>query len=465
MNPLLDAALGYAARGIPVYPVHWPRPTPGGDALGCSCHRGAACDRPAKHPLVRHGVNDATTDPGQLQGWWRRWPTANLGLATGVVFDALDVDDPAGLAALRQLARTAELQFLGPVVATGGGGWHIWFRPTGLGNRPPRGLAEVDWRGKGGSVLAPPSRHNSGQPYRWLRGLDQAPLPMVPAALRALLAPDRPTTTGPADPTRAAALGHRYGRQVLAGELAALGRATPGYRNRTLNACAFKVYRYVASGLLDDHEVTVAFTTVALAIGLDRAEIGRTLASARTAGLANPAPSRPDPATAARRTGHDRPLDLPDKRRRRPVARRGRVHPVLRRPASAGPGQPRATRPGLAVAGGHRRHHRGRAADRAGRQTRRRQGRLPMDASRVVLGRVGRLQHRPRPQRPVAQLVFAMAPVALVLTTHLLMQQVSWRRPTSNRPAVHKAGPNPHTRIRRPSGPYVSRHLRIKVHR
>jgi hypothetical protein len=34
------------------------------------------------------------------------------------------------------------------------------------------------------------------------------------------------------------------------------------------------------------------------------------------------------------------------------------------------------------------------------------------------------------PNRPVAQLVFAMAPVALVLTTHLLMQQVVWRRAT-----------------------------------
>jgi Protein of unknown function (DUF2637) len=32
------------------------------------------------------------------------------------------------------------------------------------------------------------------------------------------------------------------------------------------------------------------------------------------------------------------------------------------------------------------------------------------------------------PDRPVAQLVFAMAPIALVLTTHLLMQQVGWRR-------------------------------------
>jgi hypothetical protein len=40
------------------------------------------------------------------------------------------------------------------------------------------------------------------------------------------------------------------------------------------------------------------------------------------------------------------------------------------------------------------------------------------------------------PERPVARLVFAMAPVALVLTTHLLMQQVSWRPPRSGRPAA-----------------------------
>jgi hypothetical protein len=50
------------------------------------------------------------------------------------------------------------------------------------------------------------------------------------------------------------------------------------------------------------------------------------------------------------------------------------------------------------------------------------------------------------PDRPVAQLVFAMAPVALVLTTHLLMQQVGWRRPTSGPPApiaAQHAGPEP----------------------
>jgi Bifunctional DNA primase/polymerase, N-terminal len=298
MSALLDAALAYATRDIPVYPVHWPRRIPGRASLACSCRRGATCDRPAKHPLVRHGVKDATTHAARIGRWWRRWPQANVGLATGIVFDVLDIDGPAGLAALGELQGAAGPRLGGPLVATGGGGWHVWFTPTGLGNRPPHGLAHVDWRGKGGCVLAPPSRHISGGTYRWLVGLDQAPLAEVPAALRVRLDPDPPTTARPAGTVGLDPAGHPYGRRVLAAELAALGRATPGQRNHTLNRTAFKVYRYVAGGVLDEQDVTLAFTTAALAIGLDRAEIGRTLASARTAGLANPrtVPAPPDPS-------------------------------------------------------------------------------------------------------------------------------------------------------------------------
>ena len=50
------------------------------------------------------------------------------------------------------------------------------------------------------------------------------------------------------------------------------------------------------------------------------------------------------------------------------------------------------------------------------------------------------------PDRPVAQLVFAMAPVALVLTTHLLMQQAGWHRGTTDLTGpmpVPEAGPQP----------------------
>jgi hypothetical protein len=295
MTALLDAALSYAARGIPVYPVHWPGRSAGGASLGCSCPRGRYCDRPAKHPLVRHGVKDATIGAAQLERWWQRWPQANIGLATGIVFDALDVDGLAGMATLREHLPTVGRRHPGPLVATGGGGWHYWHAPTGLGNRPPRGLAHVDWRGLGGCVLAPPSRHASGGRYRWLRTLDQAPLPEVPAALRALLEPTR----GPASPPstfRPAELGHPYAQQALAAELATLQQARPRSRNRTLNRCAFKIYRYVAGGLLDEEEVTTALTSVAISIGLGAAEVRRTLVSARTAARGFPRglpPARP----------------------------------------------------------------------------------------------------------------------------------------------------------------------------
>jgi Bifunctional DNA primase/polymerase, N-terminal len=294
LSSLLDAALAYAARGIPVYPIHWPRPAPGRTSLACSCPHGRSCDRPAKHPLVWHGVKDASRDPAQLARWWQRWPQANIGLATGIVFDALDVDGLQGMAALRQQLPTVGRRHPGPLVATGGGGWHYWYAPSGLGNRPPRGRTHVDWRGLGGSVLAPPSRHLSGGRYRWLRTLDQAPLPEVPPGLGALLEPQQPPAS-PSLSTRPAELDHPYAQQALAAELAILHQARPRSRNRTLNRCAFKVYRYVAGGLLDEEETTTALTTVARSLGLGAAEVRRTLASARTAACAFPRGLPPAP--------------------------------------------------------------------------------------------------------------------------------------------------------------------------
>jgi Protein of unknown function (DUF2637) len=51
------------------------------------------------------------------------------------------------------------------------------------------------------------------------------------------------------------------------------------------------------------------------------------------------------------------------------------------------------------------------------------------------------------PDRPVAQLVFAMAPVALVLSTHLLMQQAGWHGSAPGRSTAplteQPAGPEP----------------------
>jgi hypothetical protein len=64
--------------------------------------------------LTPHGLKDATSDPTQLTRWWRRWPQANIGLVTGERADVLDVDGPAGRAALRRFAAGQDLSWTGP---------------------------------------------------------------------------------------------------------------------------------------------------------------------------------------------------------------------------------------------------------------------------------------------------------------------------------------------------------------
>ncbi|MEV6495170.1 bifunctional DNA primase/polymerase, partial [Actinoplanes sp. NPDC051633] len=178
----LTAALAYARHGIPVLPVH----TPAADG-GCSCGR-EDCDRPGKHPRLRHGLTDASTDPRLIEMWWAQWPEANVGLRTGVVMDVADVDSVEGWHSLCHLLGGS--MPAGPQVRTGGGGWHFWFRPMGHGNRV-RLLPGVDWRGTGGYVVAPPSRHARGSGYTWVFGPGYL-LPVAPPALRDLVAGPEP---------------------------------------------------------------------------------------------------------------------------------------------------------------------------------------------------------------------------------------------------------------------------------
>jgi hypothetical protein len=51
---------------------------------------------PGKHPLTRHGLHDATADPGVIRRWWTRWPQANVGIRTGAASGLLviDIDGP-----------------------------------------------------------------------------------------------------------------------------------------------------------------------------------------------------------------------------------------------------------------------------------------------------------------------------------------------------------------------------------
>jgi hypothetical protein len=270
----LEAALAYARHGIPVLPVY--EPAPGG---GCSCDQGPRCPSPGKHPRLRHGLTDAGTDPRRIELWWHRWPGAGVALRTGIVMDVADVDSEEGRHGLRHLL-DGEMP-TGPQVRTGSGGRHFWFRPTGFGNRV-RLLPGLDWRGVGGYVVAPPSRHPRGD-YRWVRG-PAAPLPEGSSTLRALI-------EGPAiPPVPARAITHpgRYASAALAAESGRVARARAGTRNDTLNRAAFALGRLVGAGLLDQGDVVRELDAAARFAGLGRAETRRTIHSGLTAGRRAP---------------------------------------------------------------------------------------------------------------------------------------------------------------------------------
>lgn len=291
----LTAALATIKRGLPIFPCH----SRTDDGL-CTC--GKDCASPAKHPLTRRGLLDASKHVTVAAGWWDRWPWANIGMPTGTPSGVVVLDcDPRhdGYATLAKLIgagtglATLEVQ-------TGGGGVHLWFRlPDGAEvTNSAKGIADqfgpgVDVRGTGGYVLIPPSLHISGQRYRWASG-DLQPLP---AWLVEVLNPPPPpppvvmTTIAPAE----AYVGlDRYWRSILRERVADLQQTTTN-RNDALNDAAFRMGQIIALGA-PEGEIRQILAQAGLAMGLTAGEVGGpdgargTVNSGVQAGKAQPDP-------------------------------------------------------------------------------------------------------------------------------------------------------------------------------
>jgi hypothetical protein len=192
VNELLEAALDYASRGWAVIPLHWPIDG------GCSCWKKHLCSYPGKHPLTPHGKDDASTDPATIRGWWDQWPDANIGIATG---------KRSGLLVLNINPKDGVyfddiMEFLGffddnlkfPAALTGGAGLHYYFQyPEDSLEMPEQlpGFPGIYLMGAGDYVVAPPSRHASGEYYKWTRPTGYIPIvPPLPAGLMKLIKPE-----------------------------------------------------------------------------------------------------------------------------------------------------------------------------------------------------------------------------------------------------------------------------------
>ena len=122
-----------------------------------------------KVPATRHGFKEATADAETVAAWWRQNPAYNIGLATGGLFDVIDVDTktrPTGYQSLARLEDAGALPDTHGRVLTTSNGLHLYVLPSGMKNGAGI-LPGIDARGAGGYVVAPPSVVD-GKPYMWL---------------------------------------------------------------------------------------------------------------------------------------------------------------------------------------------------------------------------------------------------------------------------------------------------------
>lgn len=276
---MLDAALGYAARGWAVFPCH-SLVRVVAETTYYRCYCGKRCSSPGKHPCTRDGLKSASTDTNQIREWWRKSPNANIGIATGAVSGGLVVIDldvkHDGVENWRDLAERSGGHPDCPTALTGGGGRHLFFHSTdALQNSVSVIAPGVDVRAEGGYVIAAPSLHASGASYAWELSSDPADVavPALPAWVLALA-----------------------GRKRTPGKRAAGAPATfpEGGRNDGLYklACSLR-----AKGL-EHNEILpalLAANTERCVPPLDDVEVAKIVASACTHEPGGSAPTSPSP--------------------------------------------------------------------------------------------------------------------------------------------------------------------------
>ena len=253
---LPNAAAAYARAGLSVFP----------------------CVPGEKRPLTEHGFTDASTDPSRVTSWWRRWPQANIGLATGLAggFDVLDIDvhpGGSGFPALRRARQAGLVDGWAVLIRSPSGGVHLYFPVDPVREQRSWALPQrhVDFRGAGGYVIASPSRiiteRGAVRRYR-LIAAGRDPQPVEAGELRRLLDPPRPRRRVRPGVSLAGGSGERLGTWLAV--------QAEGNRNRALFWAAC---RQAEAGIPQD-EARHLLGSAAERTGLGEREIDTTLASA-----------------------------------------------------------------------------------------------------------------------------------------------------------------------------------------
>lgn len=137
-----------------------------------------------KIPLIQQWTKHASCDAAVVEGWENQFPGCNWGVATGKGSGIVVIDiDPRHGGDIQWKRLTMGKQINTATCKTGGGGEHYYFAmPENvlINNAVLSAYQGIDIRGEGGQVVIPPSIHESGSRYAWLKPPWQtkpAPLP------------------------------------------------------------------------------------------------------------------------------------------------------------------------------------------------------------------------------------------------------------------------------------------------
>lgn len=148
-----------------------------------------------KPPVEWKAFQERPPTKKMLVSWFTKWPNAGLALVLGPVSNAfvLDIDGPEAHAALVDRIGGEPMA---PKVLSGSGKpyrYHLFFRCPNLPTRAKQTPWHpgLEFRGKGGIVVLPPSLHKSGGRYAWAKdqSLDDLPLPELPLEVLDALKP------------------------------------------------------------------------------------------------------------------------------------------------------------------------------------------------------------------------------------------------------------------------------------
>lgn len=294
----LADALSLASRGWRLLPVH---PI----AFDGSCGCGGDCAAAGKHPRLPAWQKHASADPADVREWWNRGD-AGVGVATGAESGVVVIDlDPrhGGDVSFADLLRERGERIETLRVATGGGGYHLYFKAPEqrIGNRAGV-LPGVDVRGEGGFVVGPGSPHASGTNYRIDRDIEPIEMPGWLIDLCTLRTPatavDRQQSPPVADID---ARERRYALAALDNASRRLSSAAEGGRHDAAVREAYGIGGFVGSGLLSEGVARAALVEAAMACGLGEAEAAKVVDDGLSAGADAPlrAPDTPRERTRA----------------------------------------------------------------------------------------------------------------------------------------------------------------------